>query len=327
MYTILKRYGIDYFIIALGLMVLLAYWFPLFGTSKAWYAPANVSVYGVAFIFFFYGLKLSPQQLKSGLSNIRLHIVVQLSTFVLFPLIAFLLKPILSPINQPLWEGIFFMAAIPSTVSSSVVMVGIAKGNIPGAIFNASISSMLGLVITPLLVGLVLSSSNNAGMADIHSIIIKLLWQVVVPVIAGIILHPYWGKWVSKHLQTLKYFDQLIILLIVFTSFSESFESGVFAQTSLLLLVLLSIGLILLLGTVYRLIEWICRFLNFNREDTITTIFCGSKKSLVHGMVFSKILFPVNAAVGMMILPLMLYHAIQLVVISMIAQRKSKEVE
>ena len=95
MYTILKRYGIDYFIIALGLMVLLAYWFPLFGTSKAWYAPANVSVYGVAFIFFFYGLKLSPQQLKSGLSNIRLHIVVQLSTFVLFPLIAFLLKPIL----------------------------------------------------------------------------------------------------------------------------------------------------------------------------------------------------------------------------------------
>lgn len=325
-YSFLRRFGIDYFILALLAMVVLAYLFPAFGTNSAWYAPASLSGYGVALIFFFYGVKLSPQQLRSGMSNFSLHIVVQLSTFVLFPLLALLLKPALAAYDIALWQGVFFLAAIPSTVSSSVVMVGMARGNVPAAIFNASISSLIGLVMTPLLIGFGMTLSGNAGgMSDMSSILFKLLWQVILPVFAGTLLHRYLGKFALKYQQWLKYFDQMIILTIIYTSFSSSFEAGIFAHTSWTYLLLLGLGMLVLLGIVYQIIAFICRKLAFNREDSITAIFCGSKKSLVHGTVFSKVLFPASTTVGMLLLPLMLFHAIQLIVISMVAQQMARE--
>lgn len=318
--NLLSRAGLDGFILALIAMIALAWLWPGGGTGKGPFSLSELANYGVSVVFFLYGLRLSREKLKAGLSNWRLHVVVQLSTFLLFPLIVLGLKPLF--VHTPaevLWLGTFFLASLPSTVSSSVVMVSIAEGNIPAAIFNASISSIAGVFITP--VWMQLTMPRGDGHADLGHIMSKLVLQVLVPVLAGILLHRYWGKWAEKHKKNLKYFDQTIILIIVYTAFCESFEQHMFSNLGLLQLLVLGIGMVLLFFLAYFIIMAISRALSFNQEDKITAIFCGSKKSLVHGTVMSKVLFSTGAPTGLLLLPLMIYHALQLIIVSMIAKR------
>ncbi len=319
--TFRKRLGLDNFLLFLLVMILLAYLWPHLGEENGPLPLEEVTTYGVALIFFFYGLRLSPAKLKAGLSDWRLHLVVQLSTFLLFPLLVWAAHLTAGrEDNQLLWLGAFYVAALPSTVSSSVVMVSIAGGNIPSAIFNASISSLVGVFLTPLWMGLFTSTSSAAEM-DLTSVILKLMLQVMLPVALGVALHKRFGDFAEAQKSRLRLFDQTIILLIVYSSFCDSFARDMFAgfsATDLLLLGAAMVGLFLLVTV---LIYWLSKGLGFSRENQITAIFCGSKKSLVHGTVMSKVLFPGANAVGIVLLPLMLYHALQLIVASIIAQR------
>jgi len=322
----IRKVKFDKFVLAIGAMILLGKIFPQVGIYRGAVDLDKISDIGVSLIFFFYGLKLSPDKLRSDLGNWRLHIVVQLATFVAFPLIVLAAMHFLStPATYLLWLGAFFMAALPSTVSSSVVMVSIAKGNIPAAIFNASISSLAGVFITPIWMGVVLSSSSTQ-MGDLSGVIIKLVVQVLVPVAIGIALNRFWGKWAAGHSRGLKLFDQSIILSIVYMSFSESFHKNLFAQLAWSDLLLLVVGVITLFYLVYGLIAVVSKQLGFSREDRITALFCGSKKSLVHGTVMSSILFAGMGSLGIILLPIMVYHALQLVMVSFIAQRMGEEV-
>ena len=217
----------------------------------------------------------------------------------------------------------FFLASLPSTVSSSVVMVSIAGGNIPAAIFNASISSLIGVFITPLWMGLVIHA--QAGNYDLYVVIGKLTLQVLVPVVLGILLHNKWGSFAERYRKQLRYFDQSIILLIVYTSFCESFAKKMFNGFSITTLFIVGVGMVGLFLLVYNLVKALCRLLGFNREDSITAVFCGSKKSLVHGTVMSKVLFSGSDIVGIVLLPLMIYHAFQLIAASIIAQAMGKK--
>lgn len=321
----LGKAGIDGFLILLLLMIILAYFFPSLGAKEGWYSLKSLTDIGVGLIFFFYGLKLSPEKLKAGLSNWKLHLLIHFSTFIIFPLIVLSFRSFfVGEENEQLWMGIFYLAALPSTVSSSVVMVSIAKGNMPAAIFNASISSLLGVFITPLWIGLI--SAGSADSPEMTSVIIKLIIQVIVPVVFGLILNRYFGKYAERYNKQLKWFDQGVILSIVYTAFCESFINRAFDGFGFERLFLCSIGMIALFFVVYYLILGICKLLKFNREDTITTTFCASKKSLVHGTVMSKVLFPHSATLGIILLPIMLYHAFQLIIVSIIAQRKGREV-
>ena len=317
---ILQRFGLDGFVLALLGMILLAYLWPEGGIAHGTFSLATIANYGVSLIFFFYGLRLSKQKLQQGLGNWKLHILVQASTFILFPLLVFPLK-MLVPDEQwhVLWIGTFFLASLPSTVSSSVVMVSLAEGNIPAAIFNASISSIIGVFITPLWMGLVLSGSSQS--IELGSIMGKLVLQVLLPVIVGILLNPRWGHHAEKYKKQLKYFDQTIILIIVYTAFCESFEQKMFDNLTLPELLLLGIAMLILFFVAYGLTSLACSLLRFSREDRITVVFCGSKKSLVHGTVMSRVLFTSNTATGLLLLPLMIYHALQLIVVSMLARR------
>jgi len=318
------RAGLDWFLLALLAMIVLASLFPEVGVDREPLSLGDVATYGVSVIFFFYGLRLSPQKLKAGLSSWRLHLVVQLSTFVLFPLLILPLHRFFEGGDQELlWLGTFYLAALPSTVSSSVVMVSIAGGNIPAAIFNASISSLIGIFLTPLWMGLFLTSST--GEFDIASIMGKLVLQVLLPVVVGISLHRYWGAFAERNKKKLRIFDQVIILLIVFTSFCESFARHMFSGYSLLDLIMLGAAMVALFFLVYGITSGISRLLRFNREDRITAIFCGSKKSLVHGTVMSKVLFPDANMVGIILLPIMMYHALQLIAASIIAQATARK--
>ncbi|HEX2848273.1 MAG TPA: bile acid:sodium symporter family protein [Chitinophagaceae bacterium] len=321
----LSRFGIDGFLLAIIAMVILASLFPGPGIAKEPVSLEEIANYGVSVIFLFYGLRLSPEKMKAGLSNWKMHVVIQLTTFVLFPLLILLIKPLFHDSIFPLWLGIFFLAALPSTVSSSVVMVSIAKGNIPAAIFNASLSSMLGIFITPLWTGLFIAA--DTGSFDVSSILLKLCLQVLLPVALGLILHRYLGRFAEKHNKTLKLFDQSIILLIIYTSFCKSFAEHLFDGLGMTRILLLAAGMIILFFLVFGLMNIISRLLHFSRNDRTTVIFCGSKKSLVHGTVMSKVLFPQSTLSGIIILPLMLYHALQLIAASIIAQKMGRQIK
>ncbi|WP_242920702.1 bile acid:sodium symporter family protein [Pontibacter liquoris] len=318
------RMGLDWFLLALIGMIILARLWPQVGVDREPLSLGDVANYGVSVIFFFYGLRLSPEKLRAGLSSWRLHLVVQLSTFVLFPLLVLPLRRFFAGTSEELlWLGIFYLAALPSTVSSSVVMVSIAGGNIPAAIFNASISSLIGIFVTPLWMGLFLEASTEGF--DIWQVMGKLVLQVLLPVVLGIVLHRYWGGFADRHKKKLRFFDQAIILLIVYTSFCESFAREMFRGYRIGDIMLLGAGMAALFFVVFGLTYGLTKLLGFNREDSITAVFCGSKKSLVHGTVMSKVLFPNPNMAGLMLLPIMLYHALQLLAASIIAQAQARK--
>lgn len=314
---------LDGFVLAIIAVIVTAYFFPQLGSKESRVPIGLISTIGVSLIFFFYGLKLSPEKLKSGLRNWKLHVLIQLSTFLLFPLLVLLFYPLITnDHDRTMWLAILFMAALPSTVSSSVVMVSIAKGNIPAAIFNASISGIIGIAVTPLWMGLFLTKSNTDF--NLGSIYMKLIVEIIVPVVLGILLQKYWAHFAQKHSKSLTIFDKSVILLIIYKSFSESFEEKIFQSVEASDFAIIAMAVVALFFLVYSLTGFISRRLNFTVEDTITAQFCGTKKSLVHGTVFSKILFENTAAIGIILLPLMLFHAMQILLISIFATNLAK---
>lgn len=311
---------LDKFVLAILVAIVVAYFFPQWGIATSPIPLDTISAVGIALIFFLYGLKLSPQKLKAGLGNYKLHLLVQACTFLVFPLVVLLFRPLVQNAeHELLWLSFFFLAALPSTVSSSVVMVSIAKGNIPAAIFNASISGIIGIVITPLWMGLFIDDMQTDF--DFTEIYIKLVLQILAPVILGLLLQRFWGGFIQKHTKKLTLFDKSIILLIIYKSFATSFTDGVFSGVSLFDLAILVVGVLFLFVLVYMLTGRIATALGFSIEDRITAQFCGTKKSLVHGTVFSKIIFGGMPGLGLVLLPLMLFHASQIMIISAIASR------
>ena len=321
--ALLARAGLDWFLLGLVGAVALAYCFPGVGSKASPVPWAAVIKVGIGVIFFFYGLKLSPDKLRAGMRNWRLHALVQLTTFGLFPLLALAARPAFAAGNGPLlWRGIFFLCALPSTVSTSVVMVSIARGNLPAAIFNASLSGLLGIGLTPLWTGLVLHT--GAAGVPLGHLVFDLGVQVVLPVAAGVLLNGRLGAWAEAHRARLRVSDQLIILLIVFTAFGESFATGVFRSYGPAEIAGLAAGMAGLYLLVFGLVGGLSRLLGFGPEDRVTALFCGSKKSLVHGSVFASLLFP-GVATGALLLPLLLYHALQIILASLMAQRMGRQ--
>ncbi|EDM43396.1 possible lipoprotein transmembrane protein [unidentified eubacterium SCB49] len=314
---------IDKFVLSIIGTILIAYFFPQWGVQDSEIPIDTISAVGISLIFFFYGLKLNPTQLKTGLKNWKLHLLVQGATFLMFPLLVLLFRPLIQSEEQEvIWLAFFFLAALPSTVSSSVVMVSMAKGNIPAAIFNASISGIIGILITPLWMGLFVT--NEQTDFDFTAIYLKLIIQIILPVLLGLLLQRYLGAFVQKHSSKLTLFDKSIILLIIYKSFAVSFNDQIFTAVSILDLAVIFIGVLFLFGIAFWLTGFLSRKLKFNLKDQITAQFCGTKKSLVHGTVFSKILFGNIASLGVILLPLMLFHATQILIISIIASKKNR---
>ncbi|MGO1597168.1 MAG: bile acid:sodium symporter family protein [Sphingobacterium sp.] len=319
------RLKFDGFIVGLILMIIAAYFYPDLEILMEGRLMSTVISFGVALIFFFYGLKLSFHEVRAGLKNWKLHLSVQLFTFALFPILVLLFRPLVqNQVQEQFWLSFYFLAALPSTVSSSVVMVVIAKGNIPAAIFNASMSGLIGVLLTPLLMQFFLEIGQTDVFGELY---LGLLLEVILPVLMGFVLQHYWRTWAKRNSGLLAKFDKGVILLIVYSSFAESFLSNVFQTIDPMYLLSLFIAVIVLFYGVYGIIFYLARhLLHFNREDQITAVFCGSKKSLTHGSVFAKFLFANDPRLGLLILPLMIYHAFQIFVVTIIAQRMGNRV-
>jgi solute carrier family 10 (sodium/bile acid cotransporter), member 7 len=320
----LARAGINGFFLLMVAMVGLAWLFPGAGSSDSPLHLKQVGNIGVTFIFFFYGLKLNPAKLRAGIGHWKMHVLIQATTFLIFPLLILILRSIFYTTESDLlWLGIFYMAALPSTVSSSVVMVSVAGGNISAAIFNASVSSLLGIFLTPLWMNLFINSSA-LPLSDLSGVIVNLCLQVLLPVLAGLALHRRAGFLVERFKDQLRYFDQTIILLIIFRAFCDSFLNKLFDGYSFPELVLLASLMLMLFFVMVAIMQMLSARIGLSREDRITVIFCGSKKSLVQGAVMGQVLFPEATAFAIVLLPLMLYHALQLLAGSILAQRLAR---
>lgn len=313
----LQRVGINGFLLGLFFAIGMAATFPAIGAADSGIPWKPIINFGIACVFFFYGVKLNPQQLRSGLSNWRLHLLIQLSTFLIFPVIVFGLLQFIPWVDSDFKLGISYLSALPSTVSASVVMVSIAGGNLPAAIFNASISSLLGVILTPAWMGVL--GGGAEGEIDFWVTLGELTLKVILPVILGILAHGWLFPKIKTILSKLKYVDQTVIMIIVFTSFAESFGQKLFTAYQLSTVVAIAATMLGIFILIWLILELISRFLRFSIQDRITTLFCGSKKSLVHGVVIGKVIFSDAAVLGLVLLPVMLYHIQQLVLGSILA--------
>lgn len=317
---LMRRLALDPFTVLLMAVVALASLLPASGQVAV--AFGHITTLAIGMLFFLHGAKLSREALVSGLTHWRLHLLVLASTFVLFPLLGLAIKPLaLALLTPDLYLGVLFLCALPSTVQSSIAFTALARGNVAAAVCSASASNFLGIFITPLLVS-VLIARGAAGGSPLDSVL-TIVEQLLLPFIAGQLLRPLIGGWVDRHKPVLKFFDQGSILLVVYTAFSDSVNEGLWQKVSLSTLIGILAISALILATMLGAATLASRRLGFSKEDEITIVFCGSKKSLASGVPMAKVLFA-PSALGMIILPLMLFHQLQLMVCAVLAGRLAR---
>jgi solute carrier family 10 (sodium/bile acid cotransporter), member 7 len=319
---LLSRFGIDPYLIALVATVALASLLPVHGLGaeimdKAVYAA-------VALLFFLYGARLSPRAVVDGLLHWRLQAVVFSSTFALFPLLGIGLTLVLQDrLPEELVTGLMFLCVLPSTVQSSIAFTSIARGNVPAALCSASVSNLVGMFLTPVLVGLLLASSAIGFSLDS---VWNIVLQLFVPFLAGQAARPLIGGWLQRRKAAVGLVDRGSILLVVYAAFSEGMVAGIWSQLGWGDLAIVVLADVLILAVVLVATTVASRRGGFSKEDEIAIVFCGSKKSMAAGIPMANILFPAGV-LGMVVLPLMLFHQIQLFVCATLAQRYARRRE
>ncbi|WP_300615267.1 bile acid:sodium symporter family protein [Dokdonella sp.] len=285
----------------------------------------TVTTAAIALLFFLHGAKLSRDAVIAGLLNWRLHLLVLACTFVLFPLLGLATRSLAAQVvGTQLALGVLFLCTLPSTVQSSIAFTSIARGNVPAAVCAASASSLLGIFITPLLVGLLVHAGGGkagpAPMAAIQGVVLQLF----VPFVAGQVARRWIGGLVDRNKKVIGLVDRGSILLVVYTAFSAAVVAGLWKDVSAQTLAWLLAVCCALLAVALFVTAQLGKRLGFSREDRITILFCGSKKSLASGIPMANVLFS-GSAVGAIVLPLMVFHQIQLMVCAVLAQRYARQ--
>ncbi len=310
---------LDRFTLALLGTVALAAILPVHGRGYTLASAASGAVVGL--LFFLHGVKLSPRNLWAGLTHWRLHLVILGATFLMFPLLGLALRPLLGPLTgEALYAGMLFICVLPSTVQSSIAFTSMAGGNVAAAICAASASSLLGVLITPLLVGLILTPVSGGLNSQA---VFDLCRQLILPFLLGQILRFKLAAWIERHRFLVGYVDRLSVLFIVYVSFSHGTTIGLWRTLSPGLFLALTLACGVLLATALFLTSRAGRLLGFDRADRIAILFCGSKKSLVAGVPMANIIFPASVA-STIILPLMVFHQMQLMACAWIARRLAR---
>ena len=315
------RFLPDNFTLCLLTVVTLASVWPVHGAAGQ--AFEWLTTAAIALLFFLHGAKLSRANVVAGISHWRLHLLVLVFTFVLFPVLGWVMRPLFAQVlTANLAVGMLYLCTLPATVQSSIAFTSMARGNVSAAVCSASASSLLGVFITPLLVSWFVVP-GGVSQADSLAAVLHIMEQLLLPFVLGQVLQPWVGGFVKRHAAGLKFVDQGSILLVVYTAFSAAVIEGLWKQVPLPVLLGLVVACGVLLALVLVSTTWVSRKLGFSKEDEVTIVFCGSKKSLASGVPMAKVLFAAPV-VGVMLLPLMLFHQIQLMVCAVLAQRYAK---
>jgi solute carrier family 10 (sodium/bile acid cotransporter), member 7 len=316
----LKR--LDRFLLAIVGAALVASLLPAQGaaiTVLDWLTKVAVAV-----LFFVYGVRLKPEQALAGVKHWRLHLTILSLTYLAFPLLGWSLQ-VLSPwlLSPALYAGVLYLTLVPSTVQSSINFTSLAKGNVAGAIVSASASNLLGVFLTPLLCWALMSISGTVSFDP--SAILDIVVQLLVPFLLGQFSRRWTADWVAAH-PRLKLFDNGVIVLVVYSAFSAGIREHMWQQVEPLALVALLGVCLVILAVMLGLSHWLARRLGFSREDVIAIQFCGTKKSLATGLPMANVLFA-GSPVGLLVLPLMLFHQAQLMACGSLATRYAKQLD
>jgi sodium/bile acid cotransporter 7 len=318
------RQRLDWFLIGMILAVGLAWAFPEPGADGGWMHPELLTKAGVSLVFFLHGLALPFAALKAGTRRWPLHLAIQGCTFLLFPLLGIAMLAACGGLIPPgLRVGLFYLCALPSTVSSSVALTAAAGGNVPAAVFNATLSALLGVVLTPLWLTAYLGAGGGLPVGEV---ILDLVTWLVLPLAAGQLARPWLGGWAAGHKPLIHAVDRGTILLLVYTSFCESMQRGVWTSHGWGVVASTLVGTAVLLGIALAASSAMCRALRFGAEDRIAAVFCGSKKTLASGVPMASLIFGSNPDLGLILLPIMIYHPLQLVVCGVLAGRWGRRV-
>ena len=324
MVSMLKLLALDRFTMLLMVMVILATFLPVSGQAASLFH--QVTTAAIAILFFLHGAKLSREAVLQGIMHWKLHTLVFAFTFLIFPILGLLAKPVLLPIlGQELYWGFLFMCFLPSTVQSSIAFTSVAKGNIAAAVCSASFSNIIGMLITPILVSFFILGQTQHDF-DPTSSIIQIVLLLLVPFILGQLLRAWIYPYMVKVPSLVKAFDQGSILMVVYGAFSSAVVAGLWQQVSGLTLFYLILACFVLLTVIMLLAYYLPKWLGFHRADLITVFFCSSKKTLASGVPMAQILF-IGQPLGMIVLPIMLFHQIQLMVCGVIAAKWARHTD
>lgn len=326
------RQVVDGFLLALTAVILLSVVFPLPQSGILYDGFNALTAVSLAALFFIHGAKLSRQAIVQGAINWRLHLLVFLSTFVVFPLVGFLFKPVFSPLftggNELFYFGILYLCFLPSTVQSSIAFTSIAKGNIPAAVCSASMSNFLGIFITPFLVNLFFAGTSGVNAEIDLKTITEIVLQILLPFVAGHIARKWIAGWIDRQKTLANIVDNGTILLVVYMAFSDSMQHHYFEDISLTILCWIVVIDVLILGVLLLFTYYSSKYLKFSEEDRIAILFCGSKKTLASGLPMARVIFAgIGASTASLVLPLIIFHQIQLVVCSFIARHYKRKAE
>lgn len=314
----LKRIGLDTYLFLLIGTVVLATVLPASGLGAQ--IVSRVAYFAVALLFFIYGAKLDTASVVAGMTNWRLQLLVFATTYVLFPLVGLGLSASLAPWVDPnIALGILFLAVLPSTVQSSIAFTSMAQGNVPAAVCAASLSNLVGVVLTPALAAVLFHTSGVGINADA---VLSIGIQILLPFVVGQLMRRWIGGWIARHKKVTLFVDRGSILLIVYSAFSAGVVAGVWQQVDGTTLALLVAADVLLLAIIIGATLATSRLARLSHADGMVMLFCGSTKSLASGLPIANILF-VGQPVSLIILPLMLFHQLQLFVCAIIAQRQA----
>lgn len=322
----MKRFPIqpDWFLIGMVIAMFIAWLIPGPGAAGGSLHPELLTKCGIALIFFLHGAQLSFAALKDGVSRWQLHLIIQLTTFLAFPLIGLALVKLTGSLISPdLALGLFYLCALPSTVSSSVAMTAAAKGNVPVAVFNATISSIIGIVLTPLWMSLLVH--QQSGHMDTTAVMLDLVQWLLLPLIIGQALRPLIGAFITNHKKYVSKIDRFTILLLVYTSFCDSFAGHVWTGHGALTMIVTITATIALFFAVLMGLILFCKKLSIPDSYRAAVVFCGTKKSLATGVPMAHLLFTGNASLGLILLPIMIYHPLQLFICGPLANHWAKK--
>lgn len=315
----MRKIRLDPFLVMIVLAVVLATALPLRGMAVA---PANmVTDIAIALLFFLHGAKLSREAIISGVTAWRIHTAVLTATFVMFPLFGLIARWFSDQwLNPAIGAGILLLCLMPSTVQSSIAFTAAARGNVAAAVCSAAASNLLGIIVTPILVTLLLANASGGLSWDAA---IKIASQLLLPFIVGHLCRPLMLPVLNRWKSLLTLYDRAVIILVVYVAFSAAVMEGLWSRYSITDLAWTLLFVTIILAAALLVTTLAARALRFRKEDEIVIVFCGSKKSLASGVPIAGALFP-PAAVGPMILPLMLFHQIQLMACAILAQRYAR---
>ena len=320
--NMLKLLALDRFTLLLVAMVLLASFLPVSGSAA--HAFNVITTIAIAILFFFHGAKLSREAIIQGIMHWKFHVLVFAFTFAVFPILGLLAKPVLLPmLGQELYWGFLFMCFLPSTVQSSIAFTSVAKGNVASAVCSASFSNIIGMFITPVLVSVFILGKSEHGFNPTSSII-QITLLLLLPFVLGQLFRPLVYPHMMKVPRLVKSFDQGSILMVVYGAFSSAVVAGLWNEVSWQTLLLLVLACSVFLTVIMLLAYYLPKLFGFNRKDQIAIFFCSSKKTLASGVPMAQILF-IGQPLGMIVLPIMIFHQIQLMVCGIIANRWSKQ--